>query len=39
LIEEYKVSCFAQELGTAQPVSPPRLDQLLRDTLQAMSGK
>ena len=39
LIEEYKVSCFAQELGTAQPVSPPRLDQLWRDTLQAMAGK
>jgi ATP-dependent helicase HrpA len=39
LIEEYKVSCYAQELGTAQPVSPPRLDQLLRDALQAMSGK
>ncbi len=39
LIEEFKVSCHAQEVGTAQPVSPQRLDQLLRDTQQAMSGK
>jgi ATP-dependent helicase HrpA len=29
LLEEYKVSVFAQELGTALPVSPKRLDQLL----------
>ncbi len=29
LIEEYKVSLFAQELGTAVPVSTKRLDQLL----------
>ena len=29
LVEEYKVSVFAQELGTAQPVSPKRLDQQL----------
>ena len=29
LLEEYKVSLFAQELGTAQPVSPKRLDQQL----------
>jgi ATP-dependent helicase HrpA len=27
LVEEYKVSLFAQELGTAVPVSPARLDQ------------
>ena len=27
LVEEYKVSLFAQELGTAVPVSPQRLDQ------------
>jgi ATP-dependent helicase HrpA len=26
LLEEFKVSVFAQELGTAQPVSPKRLD-------------
>ena len=30
LVEEYKVSLFAQELGTAVPVSPKRLDQLLQ---------
>lgn len=27
MIEEFKVSCFAQELGTAQPISARRLDQ------------
>jgi len=30
LVEEYKVSLFAQELGTAVPVSPQRLDYLLQ---------
>ena len=30
LVEEYKVSLFAQELGTFVPVSPKRLDQLLQ---------
>jgi ATP-dependent helicase HrpA len=29
MIEEFKVSLFAQELGTAIPVSPKRLDQQL----------
>ena len=29
LVEEFKVSLFAQELGTALPVSPKRLDQQL----------
>jgi ATP-dependent helicase HrpA len=29
LLEEYKVSLFAQELGTAVPVSPKRLDEYL----------
>jgi ATP-dependent helicase HrpA len=29
MIEEFKVSLFAQELGTAIPVSPKRLDQFL----------
>ena len=28
LLEEYRVSVFAQELGTAQPVSAPRLRAL-----------
>ncbi len=29
LVEEFKVSCYAQELGTATPVSPRRLDEAL----------
>lgn len=29
LVEEFKVSCYAQELGTATPVSPKRLDEAL----------
>jgi ATP-dependent helicase HrpA len=29
MVEEYKVSIFAQELGTAFPVSPKRLDEQL----------
>jgi ATP-dependent helicase HrpA len=36
LVEEYKVSVFAQELGTAVPVSPKRLDQQLE--LMRQSG-
>jgi ATP-dependent helicase HrpA len=31
LVEEYKVSLFAQELGTAVPVSPKRLDAHLEE--------
>lgn len=31
LIEEFKVSVFAQELGTAQPVSAKRLNERLRE--------
>jgi ATP-dependent helicase HrpA len=31
LVEEYKVSVFAQELGTAKPVSPKRLDEKLAE--------
>jgi ATP-dependent helicase HrpA len=30
MVEEFKVSLFAQELGTAFPVSSPRLDQQLQ---------
>jgi ATP-dependent helicase HrpA len=30
LVEEYRVSLFAQELGTAEPVSPVKLDRELR---------
>jgi ATP-dependent helicase HrpA len=31
LIEELKVSLFAQELGTSVPVSPKRLDRFVED--------
>lgn len=31
MIEEYKVSLFAQELKTPYPVSPKKLDQLIRN--------
>lgn len=31
MIEEFKVSLFAQELGTAFPVSPKRLDQFIEN--------
>jgi ATP-dependent helicase HrpA len=29
MVEEFKISLFAQEIGTAIPVSPKRLDQQL----------
>lgn len=35
LVEEFRVSLFAQELGTAEPISPQKLDR----TLAAFSGK
>ena len=41
MVEEYRVSLFAQELHTAQPVSPKRLDAIwtrlftLRRSLQS----
>ncbi|MBP7016833.1 MAG: DUF3418 domain-containing protein [Smithella sp.] len=31
MIEEYKVSLFAQELKTPYPVSPKKLNQLMED--------
>lgn len=31
MIEEYKISVFAQELKTRYPVSPKRLDQMIQD--------
>jgi ATP-dependent helicase HrpA len=31
LVEEFKVSCFAQELGTALPVSAKRLEAALAE--------
>lgn len=38
LIEEFKVSCFAQELGTAEPVSPKRLEAALAEARRALEG-
>jgi ATP-dependent helicase HrpA len=38
MIEEFKVSVFAQEVGTAVPVSPKRLDEQLRKTREAAQG-
>jgi ATP-dependent helicase HrpA len=35
-VEEYKISLFAQELGTAFPVSPKRLDERLQNVRSAM---
>ena len=29
MLEEYRVQLFAQELGTAQPVSPKRLKEVM----------
>jgi hypothetical protein len=31
LIEELKVSLYAQELGTSVPISPKRLDRFIED--------
>jgi ATP-dependent helicase HrpA len=31
LLEEYRVSIFAQELGASEPVSPKLLDSLLAE--------
>jgi ATP-dependent helicase HrpA len=38
LVEEYRVSLFAQELGTAEPVSPVKLDRELQ-TLRRAAAK
>jgi len=38
LVEEYKVSVFAQELGTAVPVSPPRLERQLQALVAISAG-
>jgi ATP-dependent helicase HrpA len=35
MVEEFKVSLFAQELRTAYPVSPKRMDQHLEQIRQA----
>jgi ATP-dependent helicase HrpA len=37
LLEELKVSLFAQELGTAEPVSPPRLERALAELRRALA--
>ncbi|PTY07979.1 ATP-dependent RNA helicase HrpA [Opitutaceae bacterium EW11] len=39
LVEEFRVSVFAQELGTAEPVSPVKLDRALAETAKGDSGK
>ena len=36
MVEEYRVSLFAQELGTAVPVSPQRLDRQLEAARRAV---
>jgi ATP-dependent helicase HrpA len=36
VIEEYKVSLFAQELKTPSPVSPKKLNQLIKDIENAI---
>jgi len=38
LVEEFKVSVFAQEMGTALPVSPKRLDEALERIRQHRAG-
>ena len=38
LVEEFRVSCFAQELGTAVPVSPRKLDEALEALRRAAGG-
>ena len=38
LVEEYRVSLFAQELGTAEPVSAVKLDRLLSPVREAASA-
>ena len=39
LVEEFKVSIFAQELGTAEPVSPPKLEHLLAELTPRPDGR
>jgi ATP-dependent helicase HrpA len=38
MIEEFKVSLFAQELGTAVPISPKRLDEQLQKIHRAVDS-
>ena len=39
LLEEYRVSVFAQRLGTAQPVSPQRIRRPSRGFLTVRPGR
>jgi len=39
LVEEFRVSLFAQELGTAEPVSAVRLEKALRDLAAGRAGE
>jgi ATP-dependent helicase HrpA len=39
MLEEFRVSIFAQELGTAYPVSPPRLDACLQAARDAAGAR
>ncbi|MBX3737848.1 MAG: ATP-dependent RNA helicase HrpA [Candidatus Didemnitutus sp.] len=39
LVEEFRVSLFAQELGTAEPVSAVRLEKALRDLAAGKDGE
>ncbi|MBI5423173.1 MAG: ATP-dependent RNA helicase HrpA [Opitutae bacterium] len=39
LVEEFRVSLFAQELGTAEPVSAVRLEKVLRDLAAGKEGE
>ena len=38
LVEEFKVSCFAQELGTAVSVSSKKLDEALEELRTTAAG-
>ncbi len=38
MVEEFRVSLFAQKLGTAKPVSAKRLDKVWADILQMLCG-
>jgi ATP-dependent helicase HrpA len=38
LVEEYRVSLFAQELGTAEPVSAVRLQRALEEMALTLGG-
>jgi ATP-dependent helicase HrpA len=39
MVEEFKVSIFAQELGTAFPISPKKLDEALAEIRAGLGGE